>query len=136
MRHRMTNVNTGLGNSEPCLLNNKWTDNEKLNQLVKELLDEGIEIWFENLQGCDFSIYQDESCIEIAFGVEPAYQHEKLKIIIVNSNIQNSGLIYGVAFGAYGTKIVKKHKHYHEYTRNCKTKRFIEKWSNKLQEIM
>lgn len=133
MYHR--NNETHLGNPNPCILANEWSKNEELNKLAKEIFEDGINLWFKDIQGCDFNIYEDEKCIEIAFGIEPTYQRDKLKIIIVNSNIKYSSYTTGIAFGAYGSNLVMKRKYYSEYKNKCKFIDFIDRWQIKLQEF-
>lgn len=133
MYHR--NNETHLGNPNQCILSNKWSKNEELNKLAKEIFEDGINLWFKDIQGCDFNIYENEKCVEIAFGIEPTYQGDKLKIIIVNSNIKYSSYTTGIAFGAYGSNLVMKRKYYSEYKNKCKFIDFIDRWQIKLQEF-
>ncbi len=137
MYHRIidSSIHIGLGNPNKCILKNQWSENLNINNLVKDMLKEAIDLWFKDLQGCDFNIYQDEYCIEISFGIEPTYKYDKLKLIIINNNIKYSSYINGISFGWYGTNIIKTKKRYEEYKLNCKFKKFADKWSKELQKI-
>ncbi len=62
MRHRIgCAAQTGLGNPSPVRLKNNWTEDTELNALVEEMLKEGIDLWFQKNDGCDFNIDIDES---------------------------------------------------------------------------
>ena len=134
MYHRIGEIHTGLGNPNPCMLNNKWSENEELNNLIKKMFDEGINIFFKQYGGCDFRIEKSQDNIMVVFGIEPTYQYDKLKLITINSDIENCYYENGVAFGVYGSKIVSKKKKYTQYKNNCKFKVFAEKWSKELRE--
>ena len=137
MRHRMgCAAQTGLGNPSQPLLKNKWADNEEINNVAKAMMSEAIDLWFKEYEGCDFNIDVGEKHIEVAMGIEPAYQLDPLKIVIINSNIQYSSFTTGIAYGYYGSNIVQKYKRYEEYKNNCKFKRFADKWSAELQKIL
>ena len=136
MRHRIGDASaTGFGSHSPCLLKNEWTGISLIDDIVNQMADEAVALWYEDYGGCDFNIDIGEQHIEVAFGIEPAYARDPLKIVIVNSNIQHSSFTNGIAWGYYGTDIAQTYKRYGEYVRNCKFTRFAEKWSEKLRKI-
>lgn len=136
MRHRIGgNINTGLGNPEKCLLDNEWSKNESINNLLKKIMDDAIPLYFNEWQGCDFRIIENESETVFVLGYEPAYKFEKLKIIKISSNKSLSYIWTGIAFGFYGSGIRSKYKFYNEYKYNSKFKRFVDRWNDELLEI-
>ena len=124
MRHRITNLNTGLGNPLPELLDNKG----KIPPKIKEMLKKATELYFKKWGGCDYSVEETG----IKFGIEPAYQYENLKIIKIEKTKENSYIQTGRAFGSYGSGIRSTRKYYGEYEKCCKFTKFIDKWHSKL----
>lgn len=133
MRHRLV-TGTGLGNPDPCLLNNKWTENERLNTTIQIMLHEAIDLWFKDVGGVDFEIQllENKKRIAVDFGIEPAYQYEKIKVFSIDTNKNSSYYMQGKAWGAYGSGIAKTTKYYNDYKYNSKFKRFVDKWSKEL----
>jgi hypothetical protein len=137
MRHRMIS-GTGLGNPEKCLMNNNWTENQELNTAIQIMLYEAINLWFKDIGGVDFEIQflENGKIIVVDFGIEPAYQYDKLKIYSIDTNKDSSYFMQGKAWGAYGSGIVKTTKYYTDYKNNCKFKKFVDKWSNELSKFV
>lgn len=136
MRHRITDINTGLGNPEKCLMNNEWTTNDNLNEIIKQMLSEGIDLWFKNIGGVDFDIELENNEITINFGIEPGYKYEKLKMFSISTNKENCSYTTGIAWDFYGSGIAKKTRNYSDYKKNGKFKKFVDKWSNQLNEFV
>jgi len=121
MRHRIGNIITGIGNSSPILLDNKG----EFPEVLKEPM---LNSYFKKYEYFDFSIGKDY----ILAGVEPAYQHEELRIICINKKKINSYIHTGKSFGHYGSGIKAKKKFYFEYQNKCKFVSFIDKWHEEL----
>lgn len=119
MRHRIV-TSIGLGNPDPVRLNNKGG-------LHEEFANEVLETFF-NGDGFDFKVTKKE----VLVGIEPAYQHEKLKIICISKDKGLSFYEYGTSFGPYGSKILGKKKFYKDYKRECKFKRLVDKFHGQL----
>jgi hypothetical protein len=129
MRHRIGgDIHTGFGNPNKCILDNKWSANKNINDLLKRILDDAIGLFFADIDGCDFQIILNDKEFAFVFGYEPAYQYEKLKIIKLSTNKDDSYIWTGEAFGAYGSGIRSKVKRYGEYKYNSKFTRFVDKW--------
>lgn len=137
MRHRPT-IGTGLGNPEKCLMNNQWTNNELLNFTIRSMLSEATNLWFEDIGGIDFEIrlLNNQKRIVIDFGIEPAYQFDKLRIYSIDTNKESSYYMQGKSWGAYGSGVVKTIKYYSDYKNNCKFIKFVDKWSKELNKFI
>jgi hypothetical protein len=127
---------TGLGNPERCLLDNKWSSNENLNNILKNMFEEAMTLYFKDVTGFDFQIIESENETSISFGFEPAYQFERLRIVKINTNKANSYLQQGKAFGAYGSGIRSTTKRYDQYKRQSKFIKFIDKWHKELSKVV
>jgi hypothetical protein len=130
------NVTTGIGNPDPCILTNEWTSDEGLNSLIKEMLDEAIQLYFKEYGGCDFQIEVKKDEIRVKFGIEPAYKFEKYKLIIISTNPEYSKYETGIAWGYYGSDIVKTRRKYLDYKYKSKFPTFIGRWTPKLQAAL
>lgn len=134
MRHRIIQGISIGGNSEPELLNNEWSNNNKLNEILKECFYEGIDTFkfLKELNGCDFNISNNE----IKFGYEPAYMNEQLFIICINlENKESSYIKRGKAWGVYGSGIASTTKYYEDYKNKSKFVNFVDKWHEKIINI-
>lgn len=116
MRHRLIN-SIGFGNPSPVLLDNKG----KINN---DFAMDALRTYFSKEFGFDFNITKNE----IAIGIEPAYQYERLKIISINKDKSKSYIQTGKAWGPYGSQIAKNTKTYKEYKNKSKFVKFIDKW--------
>lgn len=128
------NTCLGLGNPEQCLLDNQWTDNKELNSSIKEMLSEAINIWFTKYGGVDFDIVTSENGVSIIFGIEPTYMYDPLIVYCIDTDKDKSYRLRGVAWGLYGSQIAKTIKYYSDYKNLCQFTRFVDKWSNILNE--
>lgn len=132
MRHRIGNINTGLGNPTNCLLPNTWSDNEKFNNIVKKLFDDVLKIKeIEEFGGCDFKVEKYKNGFNIDFGYEPAYQYEEMFIYHIEKEINKCNIKHGKAQDSYGSNI-KIYKE--EFYPNCNLefKELLDKWHKKL----
>lgn len=142
MRHRIGMAEcTHLGNPEPCELNNQWSGNEKLDSLCKEMFDEAISLWFKDrrgldMGGVDFGIQRSDGKIIVSFGLEPAYKLQRYFVITVNTYKGESNQSEGIAYGFYGSNIVKTTRFYKDYKVKSKFIRFVDKWQPKLFDIL
>jgi hypothetical protein len=118
------NIHTGLGNPSPPIMNNEWSENENINNFLKNMGEEAIDLYFKDLEGFDFQI-DDES---ITIGFEPAYKYDKLKVLHFDKNKDDCYYQTGIAFGYYGSGICSKTKFYRDYKKASKFKNFINKW--------
>jgi len=123
MYHRISQ-GTGLGNPRQARLLNIG----KLSPVMKECIEEAIELFFKKWGGVDYMLHLDG----ITFGIEPSYQYDKLKIIEINVDKANSWIMDGKAWGAYGSELVSTSKRYSEYKKNGKFKKFVDKWHPKI----
>jgi len=129
MRHRMGIAGcTGFGNPDKCLMDNQWSENEKLNAALKAMFDDAIGLYFSRYGGLDFQIELGDNAFNICMGYEPGYKYEKLNIININSNKPESAHKTGIAFGYYGSGIRSASKSYADYKKHSKFTRFIDKW--------
>lgn len=108
MRRRLINdVCTGLGNPEPEVFDNRWTDNHDFNmnlelffvdilQSIKDLGDYG---------GFDFKIELTDNSFMVKFGIEPSYLYDPYICYCLDSNKENSYIHKGKAHGYYGSDI-------------------------------
>jgi len=129
---------TGFGNPSKALMDNEWSKNETLNSTVKEMLNEAVELWFKDYEGCDFGIGLDNNGVAVMFGIEPSYKFDPLKVYTVFSNNMKNESYYqnGKAWGYYGSDIAKHIRVYRDFKKQSKFTRFVDKWSNKLTEAM
>lgn len=114
----------GLGNPEPCKLDNNITiDTKAWGAFCDDFCDKYKLI-------CEWEGY-DFHCDPNAFyvGIEPTYMYDKLLIVKFDLDDKNkSSITTGVAFGAYGTNCVSKTSVYGDYKRASKFTRFIDQW--------
>lgn len=128
MRHRMgVGAMTGFGNPDKAILDNKWTEDHRLNGKARKIMELLTPLYFQEWNGCDFSIERNsEGQIEIACGIEPGYQYDPLKIICIHSNKGQSSITTGRAWGAYGSQIASKTRKYSDYKKKCKFLRVVD----------
>lgn len=130
MRHRMIDL-TGLGNSEPCELDNnvKLEKSEFWNSFMVECQKNFT--FFSGYDGFDFHL----SKTGFTFGIEPSYRLDELLIIYIDFNDKNNSYIEkGIAFGWYGSNCATKIKFYKDYKRKSKFIRFVDEWYKPLLE--
>lgn len=115
---------TGLGNPSEELLKNQWSENKAYNKKIKEMMKEGIGLYFKDIGGCDFTIHHNR----VEFGIEPAYRFDRLKIISINKEIGLSYIETGRALDLWGSGICSSSKFYRNYKLKSKFVRFINRW--------
>lgn len=118
MRRRLTgNIYTGLGNPSPVIFDNKWTDNEKFNEIVKSFFEDALnslndEI-IKDVGGFDFKIELRDNSFRILFGIEPSYMYDPYICYCFDSAKEKSYIHRGQAQGYYGADIkIKSNKSY------------------------
>ena len=120
MRHRIAS-NTGLGNPDKALLDNKGKINKKF-------ADAAIVEYFSKWEGFDFHVDKKR----VTVGIEPTYQFDPLKIVSIHKDKSKSFTQTGRAWGYYGSKITSTTKTYSEYKYKSKFIRFVDEWHEKL----
>lgn len=107
MRRRMGNMNTGLGNPNPELFDNKWTEDDEFNKAVKNFFEDALDNIKElnDIGGFDFGLILQNDKFTIAFGIEPTYKHDPYILYYVSSKKLNSQIRRGKANGYYGSDI-------------------------------
>ena len=125
MRHRICNMFTGMGNSEPVKLdNNVKLKNKKFWDCFLEDVMKNFKTMKE-FKGFDFHLSENG----FKFGIEPAYQYDDLQIIYFDFNNKDVCYLHqGRAFGFYGSRVVHTLKCYYEYKLKSKFIRFVDKW--------
>lgn len=135
MYHRLV-TGTGLGNPSKCIMSNEWVkDNKQANRLIKQMLSEAVRNWFSEYDGLDFNIEMTKDYVKVLFGVEPSYQMDKLITFCISTTKEESYKSNGIAYGYYGSDIVKQTKAYSEYKNKCKFTRFVDKWAKQLEAL-
>lgn len=109
MRHRiggLENVYMGLGaDNIPCELDNTYSQNEQLNDVVKAMFEEALDLLFSDIGGFDFKVVSSEKGFKVMFGFDPAYMHDPYKMCVITSEYKNCKIEKGVATGYYGKDI-------------------------------
>lgn len=129
---RRSGVLTGIGNSDPELMNGKSTGNPKLDKVINQCSKDCYKTFFEGTQmdygGVDAGV--EGSYVKI--GIEPAYFGDNLRIIEFSPKKENCYYQTGHAFGYYGSGVRSKVRWYHQYKNSSKFTRFIDKWHSTL----
>lgn len=127
MRHRIgIAAYTGLGNLSPEMLPNVGLSSDSRIKVFNEVL----RAYFSKYGYCDYYITDEKA----TFGIEPAYQHDRLRIISIHKDKLFSYIQNGFAFGYYGSEIGSTTKRYSEYKKKCKFTKCIDKWHKQLYE--
>ena len=124
-------------------MSNTWSDNEKLNEVVKLMLQEVLNLEpIKEYGGLDFEVECDGDNFNIDFGYEPAYQYDKLLIYRIENNKNRCKILKGKALGVYGSDIdITSSIYYDElyYYNDTTDKEFkkefkdlIDRWHDKL----
>lgn len=131
MRHRIGNARTGLGNSNPEILDNNGNlEKSEFWDRFQEDLSEILSL-VKEYSGFDFYIGETEFNV----GIEPAYAGERLQIIHFDFVDKNSCYKRtGFAFGLYGTGIRETYTFYGNYTYKSKFIKFIDKYYDDLKK--
>lgn len=123
MYHRFCKDN-GLGNPEPCKLDNNITiDKDKWSAFCNDFCAKYklIDDW----GGFDF--HYEESAFLV--GIEPTYMNDELLIIKFDLDDKNkSSITMGVALGEYGTRCDFKTYLYADCEQNSTFTDFIDRW--------
>jgi len=122
MRRRIAG-SFGLGNPDKELLSNRG-------RLPKAFVNAVKRTFFK--EGFDFEIQEDA----VAVGVEPTYQDDPLKIIVINKDKSKSYVRRGKAFGLYGSQVVATIKYYDDYKYKSKFIKFVDTWHQKLFGVL
>src|SRR5262249_23636472 len=130
MRHRIGDaVSTGLGNPTAELISGRSTGDEKRDALIRLAAQDCFETFgFERYGYIDAG----EDGHEVCFGIEPAYQYEDLKLIVIAKERDYSRFITGRAWGPWGSEIATTIREYGDYRLRSKFVRFIDKWHPRL----
>jgi len=143
MRHRiggLENVYMGLGaDNIPFILDNTFSNNEKLNVIVDEMITNALDtICKKNeIEGFDYKVISEGRSFKILFGYEPAYKHDPYFMICITSKYKDSYIEKGVAKGYYGKDVeitYKKTAISEEPDKDFVE--FLDNWYQKLMECL
>lgn len=130
MRNRIGNINTGLGSPEKCLLPNTWSENDELNEVIKLMFNDSLNlIPLKEYGGFDFEIISNKDTFSVNFGYEPSYQGDKLLIYHIDKKKPKCKIIKGISRGAYGSDIEEEIVSYNDIVEFNK---MIDKWHDEL----
>jgi hypothetical protein len=126
MRHQIGHAAaTGLGNPAPELVSGRSTGDRKRDALINDAAKDCYgSFGFKQHGYCDAG----EDGHEVRLGVEPAYQYEDLKVIIISKEKDYSRIITGRPWGPWGSQVASTIREYGDYKRRSKFVRFIDKW--------
>lgn len=83
---------------------------------------------------CDFGWIEEGIFV---LGIEPSYMYDRCLIFQFDfDDYSNSGVLDGIAFGPYGSGIRKSFKSLAQYKRHGKRVDFINRWYDKLKEVI
>lgn len=120
VKHRICTAH-GLGVNTQVWLNNEGDFTSKV-----QFGDAAMK--YLGVEGVDFQIEKDR----VSIGIEPTYQYDKLKIIVIHQDKRLSSITDGIAWGHYGSDVVVKRKYYHDYKYNSKFVKFVDQWHSTL----
>lgn len=129
---RRSGVLTGLGNSEPELMDGQSTGNPKLDAVINECAKDCYETFFEGTKMDYGAIDAGADVFGIKFGIEPAYKDHELKLITFLQEKNRCQYETGIARGWYGSQIQSTIRYYQSYKYSSKFTRFIDKWHSRL----
>jgi hypothetical protein len=128
---------TGLGNENPVILDNLKTGNEIFDNFLDEMFSDAIEKFFSKYGRVDFGISNDaDGDITVQMGIEPTYKFDPLYIIGICENKAKSYRRKGIAWGLYGSEISSSTVYYSEFKYKTTFLKFVEKWSERLAEVV
>lgn len=130
MKHRFAGAEfTGFGGNAPTLISGKNTSKDIPDELLNEIAKDCYDTFsFKTYGYCEAGFDGNEA----RFGIEPTYQFEDLKLIIICKNKEESRYITGRAVGAWASAIQQKTKEYGNYKKTSKFTRFVDKWYPRL----
>lgn len=126
----MRTIYTGLGNPNKPILDNNIKFNKKLKKFADDFIDNFKLI--KKYNGFNYSLYNNQ----FRLGIEPMYMYDELEIICFD--LENKGNCWwrkGIAFGAYGSRVVSTYRFYGDYKRKSKFVKFIDKWYDIISNI-
>lgn len=148
MRHRFGLAScTGLGRGpgSDFGLDNDYSGFNKEQELVLGQVAKDFITQFDSKETdyklggyevCDFG-WIDGARTVLGVGLEPSYQWDKMLVFQFDFEDKcNCLILTGTAFGPYGSDIALKMKYYKDYKRKSKLIKFIDKWYDKLKEVM
>lgn len=143
MRHRiggLENVCMGLGADDiPYELDNSWSENQRLNNVVDEMFDNALEMIFKvrGVPGFDFKVDGDSEKFIIHFGFEPAYQFDPYLMFCITSSYNNSYIQIGKAVGEWA-KEIEKEKPKYIIDESCDEDfvLFVDKWFPRIHDTL
>lgn len=94
----------------------------------------GDKLFNTGLQYIGHTLQVNNDYFKVAVGITPNYQYDKLKIIIIESDIDQSRVISGISYGPYGSGIRSSEILYSKMKKG-KYKEYIEKWHKVLSEV-
>ena len=106
IRRLLGDVCIGLGNPNPDIFDNKWTNNERFNELVREFFVKCLRNFDDIENGFDFSIVLGRDYFLINFGIDPSYKFDPYIEFSFSSDKEESYIVLGEATGYYGSDIV------------------------------
>lgn len=119
---------TGLGGGAKEKMSGQTSGDKQRDDLINACSQDFYKLFLEGGKMdegyCDAGFDNNE----IRVGIEPTYQYQYLKMIVIPENIQDSYLVIGWAASAWASKILCNHYYYRDYVRYGKVKRFIKKW--------
>lgn len=112
------------GNSKPPLIPNRSSGDAARDRLINECSKEAYGLFFERFGYCDAGIDGDE----VRIGIEPAYEFEPLKLLILCPDISECRFVTGRAVESWAARILSTSRSYGDYQRASKFTRFVSKW--------
>ncbi|MGB7594488.1 MAG: hypothetical protein WBL80_02875 [Erysipelotrichaceae bacterium] len=72
----------------------------------------------------------------MSFGVQARYQYDPQYLIVVCHDKDACFKSVGISFGDYGSQVVSRESFYRDIKRDCKLKRFMDKWHAELSSMI
>lgn len=129
MKHRGGAENTGLGADAKVFISGKNMSKNVKDSLLNKIAEDCYNTFsFEKFGYCEAGFDGNEA----RFGVEPTYQFEKLKLIVISKDKEESSYVTGFAVGYWASAVKSGQKRYGDYLKKSKFVRFVDKWHSKL----
>ena len=129
---RRSGVLTGIGNSEPELMDGQSTGNPELDKVINECAKDCYEQFFKGTRLDYEAIDAGANEYGITFGIEPAYKDWDLKVVVFMEDKSRCRYETGISRGWYGSQVCSTARYYGDYKKQSKFTRFIDKWHPKL----
>lgn len=123
---------TGLGNSAPNLMDGEPTGDRKRDRAISACAKDFYEKFIKGTRIDEGYADAGVRGNSVIVGVEPSYEYERMKVVVLYPSKEMSRLIEGIARGGWGSNVVKRERLYCELTRDCKLRRFVDEWHGKL----